>query len=264
MIEFQTKKKFGQNFLRDKNLLMAICGDAEVCQSDEVLEIGAGLGALTECLEQKAKKVISYEIDSELFDYLKEKESEKLEFRFKDVLSVSLEEIEKDFEGDYKIVANIPYYITTPIIFKFLGKSKRVKSMTLMVQKEVAERIVAKEGGKDYGVLSVCCSLFGEAQIKRIVGRNMFHPAPNVDSAIVHIDIVSNEKIEDGLIEFIKNCFSMRRKTLLNNLSTSYSTSKQKLQKILGGVDLTRRAETFSKEEFLKMYDMLKKNQGNA
>ncbi len=253
MKEFQTKKKFGQNFIKDKNLLEAICKDAGVTCDDQVLEIGAGLGTLSECLANQAKKVFSYEIDAELVPILKEKENDKLEFMFKDVLEESLENIEGRFEGKYKIVANIPYYITTPIIFKFLGKSERVESMTLMVQKEVAERIVAKEGGKDYGVLSVCCSLFGECSIKRIVGRNMFHPAPKVDSAIVCIKL-KGDKIEEGLVDFVKNAFSMRRKTLANNLSSSYSISKTDLQERLKDFDLTRRAESFSPAEYVNMY----------
>jgi len=255
MTDFKTKKKFGQNFLKDKNLLEAICKDAKVSLADEVLEIGAGLGTLTDVLKENASKVVSVEIDCELIPILKEKQDEKLTFIFKDVLEVPLEEIEKNFKNEYKIIANIPYYITTPIIFKFLGKSKKVKSLTLMVQKEVAERIVAKPNGKDYGVLSVSCSLFGEALIKRIVNRNMFHPAPNVDSAVVHIEIKQKAEVEEGLIEFVKNAFSMRRKTLLNNLSSAYSISKEELAKRLKDYDLTRRAETFSVEEYKNMFN---------
>lgn len=257
MTEFQTKKKFGQNFIKDKNLLEAICNDAGVTGEDQVLEIGAGLGTLSECLATRAKKVFSYEIDEELVPILKEKESDKLKFVFKDILDASLSEIENKFGEKYKIIANIPYYITTPIIFKFLGKSEKVVSMTLMVQKEVAERIVAKEGGKDYGVLSVCCSLFGDCEIKRIVGRGMFHPAPKVDSAVVRIDL-KKVKIEEGLIDFVKNAFSMRRKTLANNLSSSYGVSKTELQQLFDDVDLRRRAESFSPNEYVKMFNKFK------
>ena len=260
MTDFQTKKKFGQNFLKDKNLLDAICQDASISEKDEVLEIGAGLGTLSEALASHAKKVVSYEIDKDLVEILQKKPQKNLFFRFNDILDVELNDVEKDFEGEYKIVANIPYYITTPIIFKFLGKSARVKTMTLMVQKEVAERMVAKEGGRDYGVLSVCCSLFGRASIKRIVGRKMFHPAPNVDSAIVHIELREEaHKVDEGLIEFVKNSFSMRRKTLLNNLSSTYSISKEDVVKRLPNVDLTRRAETFSPSDYVEMYRIFKK-----
>lgn len=258
MTEFKTKKKFGQNFLKDKNLLDAICEDAGVTKDEEVLEIGAGLGTLSESLKAKAKKVVSYEIDLDLVEILKEKEDGVLSFVFKDILEASLDEVENHFAGEYRIIANIPYYITTPIIFKFLGKSKRVKSMTLMVQKEVAERIVATPNSKDYGVLSVCCNLYGKTSIKRIVKRNMFHPVPNVDSAIVHIELEKVE-VEDGLVEFVKNAFSMRRKTLSNNLSATYGVSKQSLGEKLPNVDLSRRAETFSIEEYKMLYNMFKK-----
>lgn len=255
MTDFQTKKKFGQNFLKDKNLLEAICKDAEVCEKDEVLEIGAGLGTLTEILASHAKKVVSYEIDSDLFQILQEKESDVLSFRFCDVLSRSLEEIESDFSGEYKIVANIPYYITTPIIFHFLGKSKRVKSMTLMVQKEVAERVVAKRGTKDYGVLSVCCQMLGKCEIKRIVDKKMFFPSPKVDSAILHITVERTKEDLNGIFNFVKNAFSLRRKTILNSLSNGYGISKEEVSKKLQGVDLQRRAESFSIEEYKKLYN---------
>ena len=258
MTEFKTKKKFGQNFLKDKNLLDAICEDAGVTKETSVLEIGAGLGTLSESLKEKAKKVVSYEIDIDLVEILKEKEDNVLSFVFKDILDAPLEEVESHFDGEYRIIANIPYYITTPIIFKFLGKSKSLKSMTLMVQKEVAERIVAKPNSKDYGVLSVCCNLYGKTSIKRIVKRNMFHPAPNVDSAIVHIEL-EDVAVEDGLVEFVRNAFSMRRKTLLNNLSATYGLSKTALAERLKGYDLTRRAETFSIEEYKEIYNDFKK-----
>lgn len=254
MTNFQTKKKFGQNFLKDKNLLEAICKDAEVCENDEVLEIGAGLGTLTEILANHAKKVVSYEIDSDLFPILQEKENDVLSFRFCDVLSRSLEEIESDFLGEYKIVANIPYYITTPIIFHFLGKSKKVKSMTLMVQKEVAERVVAKTGTKDYGVLSVCCQLLGKCEIKRIVDKKMFFPSPKVDSAILHITVEKTKEEFEGLFNFVKNAFYLRRKTILNSLSSAYGISKEEVSKRLQGVDLQRRAESFSIEEYKELY----------
>ena len=144
MTEFKTKKKFGQNFLKDKNLLEAICDDAGVTKDEEVLEIGAGLGTLSECLKERAKRVFSYEIDLDLVDILKEKEDDVLSFVFNDILDASLEEVENNFEDEYRIIANIPYYITTPIIFKFLGKSKRVKSMTLMVQKGLLQVQIQK------------------------------------------------------------------------------------------------------------------------
>lgn len=259
MKDFQTKKKFGQNFLTDGNLLNAICVDAGLTKNDEVLEIGPGMGALTEKICEHSKKVESYEIDKDLIEILQNKGFKNANFHFIDVLEVDLNEIEKDFKNEYKLVANIPYYITTPIIFKFLGKSKKVKSMTMMVQKEVAERIVAPVGSKDYGILSVCCQMQANCSIKRIVKRNMFHPAPNVDSAIVHLEI-KDTVLEEGLVEFVKNIFSMRRKTLLNNISSTYGLKKEEVERRLEGFDLTARAEKMTIEEIKEMYFSFKNN----
>lgn len=254
-MEFQTKKKFGQNFLTDKNLLSAIVSDGEISSKDEVLEIGPGMGALTEAISSKAKKVVSFEIDKDLKPYLLAKELKNVDFYFEDVMDKSLDEIEKLFVGDYKIVANLPYYITSPILFKFLG-SKKLKSITVMVQKEVAERMIATEGSKDYGVLSVSIASYGMAKITRFVGREMFNPKPNVDSAVVRIDIKKQFDIDDykKFFDFVKTMFSMRRKTLSNNLSHGYNLNKQKLEEVFGSEILKRRAEEFSVLEIVSLY----------
>ena len=257
-MEFQTKKKFGQNFLTDKNLLSAIVSDAQITSKDQVLEIGPGMGALTEVLNSSAKRVVSFEIDNDLKDFLLAKNLKNTQFYFQDVMQKDTKEIEEMFGGNYKIVANLPYYITTPILFKFLG-SKNLKSITVMVQKEVAQRMVAKPGSKDFGVLSVSIDVYGDAKITRNVGREMFSPAPNVDSAVVRIDVKNKYNISNykDFHEFVKNIFSMRRKTLLNNLSHAYSFSKQSLEKILGPETLRKRAEEFSVEEIVEMYKKL-------
>ncbi len=256
MINHEFKKKFGQNFLSDKNLLEAIVSDAEISNQDNVLEIGAGAGALTTPLSQKAKKVVSFEIDKDLQEPLKSLNLKNTTFVFKDALKENIQDIESLFVGEYKLVANLPYYITTPLIFKFLEEGEKLKSLTIMVQKEVAERIVAKEGGKDYGVLSVMVAFFGQAKITRIVGRQMFFPQPNVDSAVVHIKC--DRKFQDinrkEFYNFVKNCFSMRRKTIANNLSSAMKISKENLTKTLQGFDLSRRAETFSLGELVEMF----------
>lgn len=255
MINHEFKKKFGQNFISDKNLLNAICEDAEVGKDDEVLEIGAGAGTLTSAISSRAKKVVSYEIDTSLQEHLLELELENTKFIFGDVMNFDLEEIEKDFSGEYKMIANLPYYITTPIIFKFLNNSKKIKSLTIMVQKEVAERIVAGVGGKDYGVLSIMTSFYGDAEINRIVSRKMFYPQPNVDSAVVTIKI-NREKYKninsDEFYNFIKSAFSMRRKTLKNNLTHS-GIEKSKIQKINEEI-LSKRAENFDIDQLLEIY----------
>lgn len=255
MINHEFKKKFGQNFLTDKNLLNAICQDAQVSENDDVLEIGAGAGALTQALSQNAKKVVSYEIDKDLENHLLNLELNNVKFVFGDIMNYSIEEIEKDFEGEYKMIANLPYYITTPIIFKFLNNSKKIKSLTIMVQKEVAERIVADANGKDYGVLSIMTQFYGDAQINRIVSRKMFHPQPNVDSAVVTIQL-DREKYKniDGekFYNFIKSAFSMRRKTLRNNL-THNGFDKNQIE-VLGEEILSKRAENFNISQLLEIY----------
>ena len=258
MIEHNFKKKFGQNFLTDKNLLDAIVRDGGVTKEDEVLEIGAGAGALTESLSRYAKKVVSYEIDKDLENTLKSLELNNVEFIFEDALKQDINVIEGHFSGRYKLIANLPYYITTPLIFKFLEEASRISSMTIMVQKEVAERIVANKGNKDYGILSIMIAFYGKSRIMRNVGRNMFRPVPNVDSAIVRIDIDENKFIgvdKKGFSRFIKASFAMRRKTLLNNLSQLYD--KKILQEKLNEETLKKRAEQFDINEFVEIFNRL-------
>ncbi len=253
------KKKFGQNFLTDTNLLAAIVSDAGICEKDEVLEIGAGEGALTKQLALAAKKVVSFEIDKELEFTLKSLNLENVEFVFGDVLKTPLEEIENHFKGEYKLVANLPYYITTPLLFKFLEGSARVQSLTIMVQKEVALRLKAMPGSKDYGILSVMTQFYGSGVITRNVGRQMFYPVPNVDSAVVRIDI-DRDKYSGidpkGFSTLVRNAFAMRRKTLLNNL-TAAGYSKDVLLEKIGTATLAKRAESLSCDDFVALYTKL-------
>jgi len=255
MISHNFKKKFGQNFIFDKNLLAAIVKDADIKSDDEVLEIGAGAGTLTEIISQNTKKVVSFEIDNDLQAQLNSLNLKNTTFVFGDVMKFSIEEIEKAFEGKYKMIANLPYYITTPIIFKFINESQNIESLCIMVQKEVAERIVAKKGNKDYGVLSIMIDFYGKAEIKRIVERKMFYPVPNVDSAVCLIKIDKNKHkgIDgNGFYKFIQNCFLMRRKTLRNNL-LKMGLSAQKLDS-LTNFGLEKRPEQLDIEEFIEIY----------
>ena len=258
MKDFTFKKKFGQNFISDKNLLNAIASDAEITSEDEVLEIGAGAGSLTSVLSEKAKKVVSFEIDKDLEEHLLSLGLKNVEFVFDDFMKRDMPEIDDMFKKDYKVVANLPYYITTPIIFKLLEESKKIKSLTIMVQKEVAERVCSKAGGKEYGILSVMTQFYSNPSITRTIGRQMFYPVPNVDSALLSIKI-DREKFVDvdnkNFSKFIKACFSMRRKTLLNNLSTIYP--KEKLKDILSEETLRKRAEEFSLQEFVEIFKKL-------
>ena len=251
MINHNFKKKFGQNFLSDKNLLKAIVSDANLNEKDDVLEIGAGAGTLTEIISQTAKKVVSYEIDKDLEPHLTSLSLKNVTFKFKDIMQLPLEEIENDFEGKYKIIANLPYYITSPIIFKFLNNSKKIESLTIMVQKEVAQRIVAPIGTKDYGVLSIMINFYGQTFISRSVNRKMFTPVPNVDSAVVVIKAERKYKDIDGehFFRFVQQCFSMRRKTLKNNLK-GYGDKLNKISQEF----LLLRAEMLSLDQLIDIY----------
>ena len=256
MKDFVFKKKYGQNFISDANLLRAIANDAGVDEKSEVLEIGAGAGSLTEVLSEMAKKVVSFEIDKDLEEKLLGLGLKNVEFVFDDFMNFSMPEIEKMFDGKFKVVANLPYYITTPIIFKLLENGQKVESLTIMVQKEVAEKFCSTVGDGDYGIPTVMTQFYGGAKITRIVKRQMFYPVPNVDSAVLHIDI-DREKFPNvdrkKFSKFVKVCFSMRRKTLLNNLGTTFD--KQKLKQILDEKTLARRAESFSILEFIEIFE---------
>ena len=249
MIEHQFKKKFGQNFITDKNLLCAIANDAQI-ENCQVLEIGAGAGTLTQVLNDRAEFVQSYEIDLDLKQHLLSLELKNTKFVFEDIMKLSLSDIEKDFSR-YKLVANLPYYITSPLIFKFI-KSHKLISMTVMVQKEVAQRICAKENSKDYGLLSIMTAFYGEAKITRVVGKDNFYPKPKVDSAVVNIKIDRKYKDvdEDKFYDLVQNLFSMRRKTIRNNLAKNYKFLIEKLDENL----LSRRSEQLSFAQIIYIY----------
>lgn len=260
MGNFEYKKKFGQNFLTDENLLNEIVEKSGVCFYDTVVEIGAGKGALTSALSKIAKKVYSFEIDSDLFGYLETKfENSNVSFVFKDIMTVSDEELNDLVQGPFYLVANLPYYVTSPIITRFL-QNKNMKSLTVMVQEEVADRIIAKPKTKDYGVLSIICQIFGNPTKVLRVNRNMFYPVPNVDSAVVKIDRCENYNFASysKFIGFVKKAFSMRRKKLSSNLENS-KISKFEIEKLLeqNGFDCFVRAEELSIDDFKKLYELL-------
>lgn len=258
MEKFDFKKKFGQNFLRDQNLLLNIVEKAGVTSEDIVVEIGAGKGALTEVLSKNAKKVYSFEIDSELFEFLGGKfNNTNVQMIFQDVMKVSDEELNNMVCGKFKLVANLPYYVTSPIITRFL-QNENMESLTVMVQEEVADRIIASPKTKDYGVLTVICQIFGEPKKVIRVNRKMFYPVPNVDSAVVRID-KKDVKVEDfsKFISFVKQAFSMRRKKLSTNLETA-KLKKVEIETILkeNGFSEMTRAEELSIDDFKKLYDL--------
>jgi 16S rRNA (adenine1518-N6/adenine1519-N6)-dimethyltransferase len=251
------KKHLGQNFLFDQSILNRIVEASEITTADTVVEIGPGPGALTKMLAGAAKKVIAIELDFELFEKLKEKlsESKNVELIHADALKYYYELL-----GPFKVVANIPYYITTPIIFRLLEARKKLKSMTLTIQKEVAERIAAKPGNKDYGVLSLMVQYYGAAELKFIIPKEAFRPAPKVDSAVIRIEILEKPavRVEDGKLLFrtIKTAFAQRRKTLSNSLKPLSKDIKKIL--LSAAIEPHRRAETLSIEDFARLSDLIR------
>ena len=256
---FKFNKAYGQNFIFDKNFLKSIV-DMVATKDDEVLEIGAGAGTLTSMLAGSTKKVVSYEIDNNLQPILNEalKDYPNAQVIFKDIMKVQMSEIEGNFQGDYIMVANLPYYITTPIIFKFLENAKHLKSMSIMVQLEVAARLTAKPNTKDYGAITPAIDYRANAKIIKRVGRHMFTPAPNVDSAIVKIDFVPNKfDILDThtMDETIKALFAMRRKTISNNLKSHFGLSQESIQTICNNTNIlpTTRGETLDTQTIVNL-----------
>lgn len=260
MENFNFKKSLGQNFIFDNNLLNAIAKDGGVTEEDVILEIGAGAGTLTEVLAKSCKKVISFEIDNSLFDHLSSlvQKQGNIEFHFQDFMDANLENL---FDGQAKVVANIPYYITTPIIFKLIEKKEKFSSIMVLVQKEVAERFGAKVSTKEYGITSVILQSLFDVTIPRVIKKECFTPSPKVDSALCKLVQHNKYKISDfeGFKNFIHKSFSMRRKTFVNNLKADYDKEKivMTLQKF--GYLETVRPEQISVENFINIFEDLKK-----
>lgn len=255
--DFKFNKNFGQNFISDKNLLNAIVNDSGICAESEVLEIGAGAGTLTQEISKIAKKVVSYEIDKKLTEFLAEKfeNTKNVEVKIADALKTPIQEIEKNFTADYHIIANLPYYITTPLIFKFLEETNRAKTITIMVQKEVAKKIIAKAGEENYGSLSVILSYYCDCKITRIVKKQMFTPKPKVDSAVIKLTRKENVFYNKEFSQFVSNIFSMKRKTLVNNLlKMNYEKEKILACLIKNKIHENSRSETLSLIQIRQIY----------
>lgn len=258
--DFKFNKKFGQNFIFDSNLLNAIVADAGVDKNTTVVEIGTGAGTLTRAIANKAKRVISFEIDTELKPFLDNifQSYDNIEVRFQDIMKVDLKSFENELNEKYVLIANLPYYITTPIIFKFLEEAEYLTAMYIMVQLEVAERLTAKAGTSEYGAITPAIDVIGDARISRKVSRNMFTPKPNVDSAIVEIKLNKNkfEILDLPLLKkVISASFQMRRKTLTNNLKSAFGNNVEYWAGILEslGFERTVRGETLSANDFVKL-----------
>ncbi|QSX07615.1 16S rRNA (adenine(1518)-N(6)/adenine(1519)-N(6))-dimethyltransferase RsmA [Alkalibacter rhizosphaerae] len=256
---FTMNKRFGQNFLTDENIVRKIVDAAHIQPTDVVLEIGPGIGTMTRELCDRAQTVLAVEIDDKLIPILKETLADKDNCRLihGDILELDMvEELKKIDASSFKVVANLPYYITTPIIMGLLEKDLPLESITVMIQKEVAQRITASPGGKDYGALTVACGYYTRSELAFIVPATVFYPRPKVDSAVIHLEVLSGERMgnkeKKAFFTVVKAAFGNRRKTLLNSLSNNLSLEKEEVRQLLqlAGVEEGRRAETLSFEEF--------------
>ena len=264
--EFRFNKALGQNFIFDNNLLDAIVSDSEAGADDTVVEIGTGAGTLTSRLALRAKKVFSFEVDKNLQDILSLslQGCENVEVVFRDVLKMKDDEFTRIVgEGPFRVVANLPYYVTTPMIMRFIESPLPVSTLTVMVQKEVADRLVAECGGADYAAVTLAVKMFGDARVTRTVDRRMFRPAPNVDSAVVQIERVP-ERLEGEDTAFLKRvvraAFAMRRKTLANNLASAFGMNKAAAAEVVeeSGFPALVRGETLSLDDFVTLSHALK------
>ena len=251
---FKFSKSLGQNFLIDDSVPRDIVAGAEVDSEDLVIEIGPGVGTLTAQLLKKAKKVVAIELDNDLIPILEQELGDNPNFTLihNDALKVDFNEV------SVKLVANLPYYVTTPIIVKLLKDGYNFKSLTIMIQKEVAERMNAEPGNKDYGALSLLVQYYCNTSIVRKVPPACFIPRPKVDSIVIRLDKLSEAKVkvdnEKLFFDIIRNSFNMRRKTLWNGVK-SIGPAKEKLELAFekAGVDPKRRGETLSIQEFANL-----------
>lgn len=259
------KKHYGQNFLIDKNVLNNIISLSNVTKDDIVIEIGPGMGCLTEFLCLHARKVICYEIDKDMVELLNDSVLQK----YDNVTIINNDFLKEDLSiynneekcANIKVVANLPYYITTPIIFKLLSETK-IKQFTFMVQKEVGERLTGKPNTKDYNALSVIMQLKTDSKIVAKVSPNSFYPAPNVDSVLLLTKTIKNDlggDLEAKFIKFVQDIFAQRRKTVINNISNKYNKNKQQLIKIFeeNKVDINVRAESLNIEEIKQLFILI-------
>ncbi len=259
------RKRFGQNFLIDDNIAKKIVRLADIKPDDVVLEIGSGIGALTELLIETGAKIIAVEIDRDLFSILAKKFSDKknIEILNEDALKIPYENLARRFGKKLKVVANLPYNISTPILFKFLDSKDVFATLILMLQKEVAQRIAAKPSCKDYGVLSIFVQMFMDVEIGFVVPNSAFYPTPNIDSAVVRFDVLNEPRVKIGDFEIFKRlvraAFGQRRKTLSNALK-SLDIAQENISRAfeLANIDAKRRGETLSIEEFARLSNFIK------
>ena len=261
---FRFNKQFGQNFLTDEYLLQDICNDAGI-DGGTVVEVGAGAGTLTRVLAKNADKVVAFEIDRNLKQVLDITLADcpNVDVVIGDVMKYKMSDIEALCDNmPYRVVTNIPYYITTPLLMEFVEKGTRVTSLTLTIQKEVADRLCAKPRTKDYGAITVAVDAVADVVTTRVLPRTLFYPQPNVDSAVVRIDIKRNKyDISDSALfrKVVKVAFAMRRKTLVNNLIVGFGMQRDEAEQVLAatGLDVGCRGEELSTEQFVTLYKVV-------
>lgn len=264
---FKFSKSLGQNFLIDDNVIDKILNGARLSEGDNIIEVGPGIGTLTREMGKIADKVVAIEIDKSLIPILKETlgEFDNIEVVNNDILKVNIEELVKEkFDNKpIKLVANLPYYITTPIVMKFLEENIPVTDIVVMVQKEVADRMNAKPSTKDYGALSVAVQYYCDTEIVAKAPRHMFIPQPNVDSTVIGLHVREEKKYnidnEDIFFKTVKASFGQRRKTLLNSLGGLGFLNKDEIKEVLkqSNIDEKRRGETLTIEEFATLSNVI-------
>lgn len=262
---FTFKKGLGQNFLTSRNVLEEIVDAAEIDSS--VIEVGPGFGVLTSELAKHSDKVVTIEIDERLLDVLEYTlaDCDNVKIVNADILKLDLHRlIQEEFDGEkVSLAANLPYYITTPIITKLLEEKLPLKNIVVMVQKEVAQRMAAKPSSKDYGAITVLCQYYTEPSVVTNVPASLFVPPPKVDSAVLKLKLREKPavQVQDEKMFFraVKAAFSQRRKTLLNCLCANFSLPKDEISALLEGIGITpsRRGETLSLQEFADIADTL-------
>ncbi len=260
---FSFKKQFGQNFISDTNLLKRIVALAEVTKEDTVIEIGCGAGTLTREISAAAGKVYAFEIDKNLQPVLAETLSgcDNTEVIFRDFLKCNLAEFEDGLK-DYVVIANLPYYITTPLIMRFVEESQKVKRLVVMVQEEVAERFCAAENTPEYGAVTAAIARRADTKIVAKVDKSMFMPRPQVDSAVVRMDFVPDKipvRSARAYRETVRCAFLSRRKTLENNLVNAFGWSREQAKEVMqrAGLPEKVRGETLSPQTLAALSDII-------
>ena len=266
---FKFSKSLGQNFLIDDNVIDRILEGARLSETDRIIEVGPGIGTLTREMGKVAENVVAIEIDKTLIPILKETlaDLDNVEVVNEDIIKVDVQGLinEKLNGGPVKLVANLPYYITTPIVMKFLEEDIPVTDIVVMVQKEVADRMNAKPSTKDYGALSVAVQYYCDTEIVAKAPRHMFVPQPNVDSIVIGLHVRDEKKYvvdnEDIFFKTVKASFGQRRKTLLNSLGGLGFLSKDQIREALqaANIDEKRRGETLSIDEFANLSNEINK-----